>query len=61
MNLKEHYLVFPKAFTKRFCEDVIEYGNMQRNFTGLIGRHTDENTLNKKDINNIQKTIHLHR
>ena len=56
MNLKEHYLVFPKAFTKRFCEDVIEYGNMQRNFTGLIGRHTDENTLNKKDINNIQKT-----
>lgn len=56
MNLKEHYLVFPKAFTKRFCEDVIEYGNMQRDFTGLIGRHTDGNTLNKKDINNIQKT-----
>lgn len=56
MNLKEYYLVFPKAFTKKFCEDVIKHGNMQRDHTALIGGQTEINKLNKKDINNLQKT-----
>ena len=56
MNLKEHYIVFQKAFTKKFCEDVINYGNMQRQHTALIGGQTSADKLNKKDRNNLQKT-----
>jgi PKHD-type hydroxylase len=56
MNLKEHYIVFPQAFTKKFCEDVVKYGNMQREHTALIGGQTTVDKLNKKDRNNLRKT-----
>ena len=47
MNLKEHYVVFPEAFTKKFCEEVIKFGNMQRDSVALIGGQTHINDLNK--------------
>lgn len=56
MNLKEHYVVFPKAFTKKFCKEVIKFGNMQRDSVALIGGQTHVNDLNKKEKNNLQKT-----
>lgn len=56
MNLKEYYHCFPKVFSKRFCEDVVKYGNMQRGSTALTGGDTDINNLSKKDLNNLQKT-----
>jgi|TARA_X000001388_G_scaffold23776_1_gene16257 PKHD-type hydroxylase len=55
MNLKEHYVVFPKAFTKKFCEEVIKFGNMQRDSVALIGGQTHINDLSKKEKNNLQK------
>jgi len=56
MDLRYKYWVFQKAFSERFCNDVIEYGNMQREATALVGGASDISKLSKKDINNLQKT-----
>tara|TARA_R110000823_G_scaffold218426_1_gene347662 strand:+ start:2108 stop:2737 length:630 start_codon:yes stop_codon:yes gene_type:complete len=56
MDLKNKYWVFQKAFSEKFCDDIIQHGNIQRESTALIGGVPDIVNLNKKQINNLQKT-----
>lgn len=56
MNLINHYWVFSKALTPKFCNHVRRYGNMTQKQMGITGetgeKHKD---LNQQDIKNIQK------
>jgi PKHD-type hydroxylase len=56
MNLEYYYWYFPSALTNRFCDELIKYGNLQKDKIALIGGLTDNTNLSKKQLKNIQKT-----
>ena len=56
MNLEYYYWYFPSALTNIFCDELVRYGNLQKDKTALIGGLTDNSNLNKKQLKNIQKT-----
>ena len=50
MNLEYYYWYFPSALTNRFCDELVRYGNLQKDKTALIGGLTDNSNLNKKQL-----------
>ena len=54
MQLKDYYWFFESALSKKFCYEVIKYGNMQQNFTARVGERPPP--LNKKELKNLHKT-----
>jgi PKHD-type hydroxylase len=50
MNLKYKYWYFQKALSDKFCDEVVAYGNQQREEIGFVGNINNSNfkTLDKK-------------
>ena len=55
MQFKYNYWYFQSVLTPRFCDDVIEYGNLHKKTIGYIGSFDPKQNLSKKQIKNIQK------
>jgi len=59
MNLENYYYYFKGVLTPKFCDDIIKYGNAQREEQALTGGQTSKlnegKKLNKKDINDLKK------
>lgn len=54
MNLQNQYWYFKSALTTRFCDELIKYGNQQRESLGLTGQ-MDPGSLSKKQENDLKK------
>lgn len=54
MNLQNQYWYFKSALTPRFCDELIKYGNQQRESLGLTGQ-MDPDSLSKKQENDLKK------
>jgi PKHD-type hydroxylase len=59
MNLQNYYWFFKSALTPRFCDELIEYGNLQREQTALTGGQTKKREqgqkLDEKDIKDLKQ------
>ena len=55
MNISNYYWYFSGVLTPRFCDDVIEYANQQKEVMGLTGGYNDKKKLNKEEVKNLQK------
>ena len=42
MNLKNTYWYFQSALSPKFCDELIEYGNMQKEQTAITGKFKDK-------------------
>jgi PKHD-type hydroxylase len=51
MNISNYYWHFPSALTPRFCDDVIEYANAQKESMAITGGYGRDRDLNKKPLN----------
>ena len=54
MQFKNNYWYFQSVLSPRFCDDVIEYGNLHKKTLGVTGGFENKK-LTKKIIKNIQK------
>ncbi len=54
MQFKNNYWYFQSVLSPRFCDDVIEYGNLHKKTIGVTGGFENKK-LTKKIIKNIQK------
>ena len=58
MNLQNYYWFFKSALTPRFCDELIKYGNLQREQTALTGGQTKKTQkgkkLDEKDIKDLK-------
>jgi hypothetical protein len=45
MNLKNTYWYFQSALSPKFCDELIEYGNMQKEQTAITGKFKDKGDL----------------
>jgi PKHD-type hydroxylase len=54
MNLENYYYYFKGALSHKFCNEIIEYGRMQKEELGIIGFFGNKN-LEKKDLKSLQK------
>jgi len=54
MNLKHHYYYFKEVLSKRFCDQLIQYGNEKRDSLGTIGEY-DINNVTEEQIKKIKK------
>tara|TARA_S200002703_G_scaffold143866_1_gene137148 strand:- start:1333 stop:1947 length:615 start_codon:yes stop_codon:yes gene_type:complete len=52
MNLKHQYWYFESALTPRFCDELIKYGNQQKETLGLTG---DTLNLKEEQIDDLKK------
>lgn len=57
MNLENYYYYFKGALSHKFCNEIIEYGRMQKEELGSIGFFGNKN-LEKKDLKSLQKKRH---
>jgi len=59
MNLQNYYWFFKSALTPRFCDELIKYGNLQREQTALTGGQTKKTEkgekLDEKDIKDLKQ------
>ena len=54
MNISNYYWYFKSALTPRFCDEVIQYANAQKEVLARTGGY-DKEKLSKEDVKNIQK------
>ena len=52
MNLKYYYWYFQSALPKWFCNDLIEFGNQQREEKGITGQNNRLDNLNEEQLKN---------
>ena len=51
MNLTNHYWYFSGVLTPKFCDEVIQYANAQKETMAITGGYGRERDLNKKPLN----------
>ena len=56
MNLNNYYYYFKKAIPKRICDEIIKYGNQQREELAVIGGFTKNTNLTKEEEKILKKT-----
>jgi PKHD-type hydroxylase len=56
MNLNNYYYYFKKAIPERICDEIIRYGNQQREELAVIGGFTKNTNLTKKEEKILKKT-----
>jgi PKHD-type hydroxylase len=54
MNLNNYYWCFKSVLTPRFCDDVINYANSQKEVMARTGDFVDRK-LNKEEVKNLQR------
>ena len=54
MNLNNYYWCFKSVLTPRFCDDVINYANSQKEVMARTGDFVDKK-LNKEEVKNLQR------
>jgi PKHD-type hydroxylase len=54
MNISNYYWYFSGVLTPRFCDDVIEYANAQKEVMARTGGFGDKE-LNKEEVKNLQR------
>jgi len=54
MNLKNYYYYFKDALPKRFCDELIKYGNEKKDSLGRTG-HYDTNNITNKQVKDLKK------
>ena len=54
MNISNYYWYFKSALTPKFCDDVIQYANAQKESIARTGGY-NQKELSKEDIKNIQR------
>ena len=61
MQLKNDYWYFENALSKKFCEELILYGNQKNKMIGTVGaipptfKKKELSTKDKKELNKIRK------
>ena len=55
MNLKNTYWYFQSALSPKFCDELIEYGNMQKEQTAITGKFKDKGDLVGEDLKDLKK------
>ena len=59
MNLLHHYYYFKNALTPRFCDELINYGNLQKEQLALTGGYQEKieknKNLSKKELNDLKQ------
>jgi|TARA_R110000787_G_scaffold260796_1_gene366034 PKHD-type hydroxylase len=55
MQFKNNYWYFESVLSPRFCDDLIEYGNLHKKTLGLTGNFNSIKNISNKQIKNIQK------
>jgi PKHD-type hydroxylase len=56
MNLNNYYYYFKKAIPERICDEIIKYGNQQREELAVIGGFTKNTNLTEKEKKILKKT-----
>ena len=62
MQLKNDYWYFESALSKKFCEELILYGNQKNKMIGTVGaipptfKKKELSTKDKKELNKIRKS-----
>jgi PKHD-type hydroxylase len=56
MNLNNYYYYFKKAIPERTCDEIIKYGNQQREELAVIGGFTKNTNLTKEEEKILKKT-----
>jgi PKHD-type hydroxylase len=56
MNLNNYYYYFKKAIPERICNEIIKYGNQQREELAVIGGFTKNTNLTKEEQKILKKT-----
>ena len=54
MNISNYYWYFSGALTPKFCDEVIQYANAQKEVMARTGGFGDKK-LNKEEVKNLQK------
>ena len=54
MNISNYYWYFSGALTPKFCDEVIEYANSQKQVMARTGGY-DKEKLNKEEVKNLQR------
>ena len=54
MNISNYYWYFPAALTPKFCDDVIQYANSQKEVMASIGGYGNRK-LNKEEIKDLKR------
>jgi PKHD-type hydroxylase len=54
MNLKNYYYYFQSALTPRFCDEVIKYGNSQRDSLALTGTKKNAEELTDEELKDLK-------
>ena len=55
MNISNYYWYFSGALTPKFCDEVIQYANAQKEVMARTGGFGDKKKLNKEEVKNLQK------
>jgi len=55
MNLNYHYWYFKGALTPKFCDDLIKYGNQQRELLAVTGSLSKKDSISDKEIKDLKK------
>lgn len=56
MDLQYNYWFFKNALSKKFCEELIKYGNSKKDSVASVGIHANDLNFNeKKDRNKLKK------
>ncbi len=53
MSISNHYWYFSGVLTPKFCDEVIEYANAQKEVMARTGGYGDKK-LNKEEVKNLQ-------
>ena len=56
MNISNYYWYFSGVLTPRFCDEVIQYANAQKEVMALTGGYDDKKKLKAKKINLLNLT-----
>jgi hypothetical protein len=57
MDLQYNYWFFKNALSKKFCEELIKYGNSKKDATAGVGIHKNHLDLKKKEDKNKLKKV----
>jgi hypothetical protein len=55
MNLRNYYWYFKSALSKKFCDELIKYGNSKKDNIGLIGNLKEKDNISKEQIKDLKK------
>ena len=55
MIIKNWFWYFEEALSKKFCEELIKYGNQKEEKLALTGNFTDEKKMSKKELKDLKK------